>query len=702
MVEPIRGKILVLDDDPTFRGLVRQILESRGFSVDESSSPGEATALFSARDTVLAIVDYRLPQMDGMSWITRLRESGRNTPIIFCSAVPCDMTTFNWLRNILKVALILQKPIIPESFVEQVESLLPGYEKNYVQEGVGASAEVIGYDESSASEEMLTELKKLKQKLELEKAIRDAKNEYLQVLDGHWRTLTELIDVHNNDKKRFDVLIESRHIAHRIRGTAGSVGLPVVSEVAGRLEDLLLGLDGQEDTQQEVIWSELIRVLAQGHEVISQSFKEIDRDGTTTSSSDNPAVLIVSGAEDVVRAARAAKPKQLAQIDMTDSPAGVGAYLARQRVDGMFLEMTTDRDTSFQRAADIRQMPGNGALPLGFFTTPHAPLSEVEQIYIGASVVLTHPVSADSLENGLQVLLNVAHPTEPRVLAVDDDEVLCRFVSNVLRTERIDTRTCTNPLTALELIDEYQPDLILLDVMMPALTGFEVCRRIRENNDWQGIPVVFLTSKTSAEARSAAFAVGANDFVTKPVLATELINRVTYQLNESLTKRHARARDPETGVMNGDAIMEQANIMLARHQNSGETMALGLLTVDDYDHLTLVQGQYAARQVAAALGLLLQQRFRGQDLRGRWSDQGYVLAVEGCDSDMLRGALAMLQEDFAKMSFAGGAFKFTPTFSAGIADSHDGGERLEELVKSAHHRMKQAIRDRTGAIGATG
>jgi DNA-binding response OmpR family regulator len=698
MPEPIKGNILVLDDDASFRALVRSILEARGFSVVEASSPDEASSIIASRSTVLAIVDYRLPQVDGKSWITRVREAGNNTPVVFCSAIPCDMKTFNWLRNVLKVSLILQKPIIPSSFVEQIESLLPGYEKVYPQLTTSSGIEYEKISANSASDELIKEMSKVKRRLEMEKAIQNAKASYVGELDGEWRTLTELIDIHNNDKTRRDVLIEARHIAHKIRGTAGSVGLPAVSEIAAKLEEFLLGLDGQEDTQQEVIWSEVIRILTQGHQAVLASKVEVG--GASSREQELPHVLVISGTDDVTLAATAEQIREIANVEVTVDPTDVAGMFAKHRIDAVFLEMTANRQASIQRAAEIRQLSGCGALPLGFFTTLNAPLSVVEQLYVGGSVNLAHPVGEDNLCDAIRGLLSLVNVDQPRVLAIDDDEVLCRFVASVLHNERMETMTSTNPLTGIELIDQFKPDLILLDVMMPVMTGFEVCRKIRENPEWKGIPVVFLTSKTSSDSRSAAFAVGANDFVTKPVLAAELIKRINSQIQDSALRRQVRTRDTETGVLNGDSVMEQANLMLERHRDYESPMAVALLTVDDFDKLALIQGQFAARQAANYLGELIQQRFRAEDLRGRWSDRGYVLAFEQCDRGLIEEALALLQQDYSKVQFAGSAFRFTASFSSGVSDSYLDGDSLEGLIKVSHSRMKQVIRERERAMGA--
>ncbi|MBC7999713.1 MAG: response regulator, partial [Leptolyngbya sp.] len=117
--------ILVLDDDKNFRDLVGALLRSKGYEVMLARSAKEASAFLEAKRPGLAIVDYRLPETDGMSWITKVRENDATLPIVMVTGNWCDQKTFNWLRNILKVSLVLQKPIVPELFLHSLEGIAP-------------------------------------------------------------------------------------------------------------------------------------------------------------------------------------------------------------------------------------------------------------------------------------------------------------------------------------------------------------------------------------------------------------------------------------------------------------------------------------------------------------------------------------------------------------------------------------------------
>jgi len=116
------------------------------------------------------------------------------------------------------------------------------------------------------------------------------------------------------------------------------------------------------------------------------------------------------------------------------------------------------------------------------------------------------------------------------LLIVDDDSVTRKTLSQVLSRAGYDVVEATNGEEALACFGERRPDLVLLDVMMPVLDGFETCERIRENNDYQHVPVLMLTGLDDVESIDRAFDSGATDFITKPINWTLLLQRVRYAL----------------------------------------------------------------------------------------------------------------------------------------------------------------------------
>jgi two-component system OmpR family response regulator len=110
------------------------------------------------------------------------------------------------------------------------------------------------------------------------------------------------------------------------------------------------------------------------------------------------------------------------------------------------------------------------------------------------------------------------------VLVVDDDEFIRDLVSSALRIAGFTAATATGGLDALDTVQRDRPDLIVLDVGLPGIDGFEVCRRLREAGEM--VPVIFLTARDAAEDRVSGFTRGGDDYVTKPFSLEELVARV--------------------------------------------------------------------------------------------------------------------------------------------------------------------------------
>ncbi|MBA2314453.1 MAG: response regulator transcription factor [Chloroflexi bacterium] len=111
-----------------------------------------------------------------------------------------------------------------------------------------------------------------------------------------------------------------------------------------------------------------------------------------------------------------------------------------------------------------------------------------------------------------------------RVLVVDDEPAITELLSTALRYMGYQVTTAANGLAALEAAGRSAPDVVILDVMLPDMDGFEVCRRLRESRDF--VPVIFLTARDAEEDRVAGFIRGGDDYVTKPFSLEELTLRI--------------------------------------------------------------------------------------------------------------------------------------------------------------------------------
>jgi class 3 adenylate cyclase len=124
-----------------------------------------------------------------------------------------------------------------------------------------------------------------------------------------------------------------------------------------------------------------------------------------------------------------------------------------------------------------------------------------------------------------------------RILVVDDTSENIQALAAILKQKGYQISVATNGRQALEVLTRIQPDLILLDVMMPEMDGFETCERIKASSEWHNIPIIFLTSKTETEDIVRGFELGAVDYVAKPFHAHELLARVNTHLSMDRLRR---------------------------------------------------------------------------------------------------------------------------------------------------------------------
>ncbi len=142
--------------------------------------------------------------------------------------------------------------------------------------------------------------------------------------------------------------------------------------------------------------------------------------------------------------------------------------------------------------------------------------------------------------------------TPLRVLVVDDEKSLADLLAAALRYEDWDISTAHDGSTALQLAKETDPDVVVLDIMLPDLDGFAVLKRLRR--DVGDVPVLFLTAKDSIEDRVAGLMAGGDDYVTKPFALDEVVARIT-----ALARRAgvAAKEEPDAEIVVGDLILNE-------------------------------------------------------------------------------------------------------------------------------------------------
>ena len=134
-----------------------------------------------------------------------------------------------------------------------------------------------------------------------------------------------------------------------------------------------------------------------------------------------------------------------------------------------------------------------------------------------------------------------------RILLVDDEEDILEFLSYNLIKEGYKIKTASNGKSALKILEKFNPDLIILDVMMPEMDGIEVCENIRKNEKNDDVLILFLTARSEDYSELAGFSAGADDYITKPIKPKLLVSRVN-----AILKRKRKTNETNSPISIGE------------------------------------------------------------------------------------------------------------------------------------------------------
>src|SRR4030042_6506825 len=174
--------------------------------------------------------------------------------------------------------------------------------------------------------------------------------------------------------------------------------------------------------------------------------------------------------------------------------------------------------------------------------------------------------------------------TKPRILCVDDEPKILKFLEAILVKNEYEVTLAENGEEALEKIKKERIDLILSDVTMPQMDGFELCRKIKEDERYRSIPVVMITGLTAKADRVKGIEAGAEDFISKPIDAAEVIDRVKMLLKAR--EKHERSIGEllmDMGFITEEQLQEA--LILAKEENIKVGEALYSMDVLDKDRL---------------------------------------------------------------------------------------------------------------------
>jgi two-component system cell cycle response regulator len=289
-----------------------------------------------------------------------------------------------------------------------------------------------------------------------------------------------------------------------------------------------------------------------------------------------------------------------------------------------------------------------------------------------------------------------------RILVVDDNEVNVELLVVMLASEHYVVSTAFDGFEALAKIAAEKPDIVLLDVMMPELDGFEVCRCIKADPATAHIPVIMVTALSDVDDLVRGFEAGADDFVTKPVNGLALMARIDSQLRRKRDYEHileqSRA-DPLTGAFNRGYFDAHAPRLAARCRPARQSLSVLMIDVDDLKQVNDAHGHSAGDHVLKQVVNRVTSALRPSDLVARMGGDEFAVVMPETDLDAALQVAERLRGRIAETPVEGVAV----TVSIGVTASRpDVEEELEVTLQRADAAVYEAKRAGGNCVVADG
>lgn len=315
--------------------------------------------------------------------------------------------------------------------------------------------------------------------------------------------------------------------------------------------------------------------------------------------------------------------------------------------------------------------------------------SRLAAVRIQAGGYFTRPMDVSALVAQLDRLVAPRDGDPYRVVVVDDDQALADYYAATLMEDGMTVKPVTTAREVCDLLREFNPDLILLDLYMPGCSGMELAAIIRQHEQYLGIPIVFLSSERDLGKQFEAMRVGGDDFLTKPVTPAHLIEAVDIRVARSRMLRSFMTRDGLTGLYNHTRTKELLSKEVSTAARRGSRLVFAMLDLDHFKSVNDIYGHPTGDRVLKSLADLLRRRLRRTDVVGRFGGEEFAIVMPDSSVEHALEVLEKLRTDYQAIVHRANAMEFTSTFSCGVA-AYPGYADANALIEAADQALYQA------------
>jgi len=499
-------------------------------------------------------------------------------------------------------------------------------------------------------------------------------------------------------------LSELRRHFHRLAGAAGTFGLCEVSELARAAERLCDQTEAHGGGPSEIVraeWREAVDRIetafrAARSEPVGGDTRATARAAVRTDRPGREAadILVVDDDESTRDLLSRLLRHEGLSVRVVATMGEATAALDARIPDGLVVDIDLPDGSGYAVVEDLRARPGGDVPPVVMISLKNGFLDHTEAIHAGADAFFEKPLDWEALVRKLQQLLDRGGAEAPCVLVVEDDADYAAFVRATLEKAGYLVEVCSDPLRFSESLAAFRPDLIVMDIVLPDVSGYDLARYVRQDDQYVTLPIVFLTGEAQLAARIGTVRAGGDDFLIKPVPGPLLAASVAARLERARFLKTLLNRDGLTRLLTHSSFMDRAQAVVAQKaRHDGPPAALVFIDLDHFKTVNDTHGHQAGDRVLVALSGVLRRHLRRSDIVGRYGGEEFAVVLDQIQESDAARLMLRLADEFAAIEHRGPTgTTFHATFSAGIAMFDRATMDLERWIQAADAALYGAKR----------
>ncbi len=552
-------------------------------------------------------------------------------------------------------------------------------------------------------------------KSKLERLRRGFFKEIPQRLEDIFKSFNQLKDCPDNP----DFAGDLHRKIHNIKGTAASFGLNDLSLIATQLEPMLKYLIEKNNSSNKLSINELADTIEEIHQLILQLRQETKK----AVESDKPFLDLFPAfelpkASNEVEQQKHKKPliyicdddqSLLHQMEIqlgcfsyeSQSFSCASALLdvaRKKQPDIIIMDIVfPESDKKGLEVINSLQTLYKDNIPIIFISARNDFDARLYALEVGGIAYFNKPFKVTELVDSIDEILFPPTPEPYRVLIIDDDQSIAQYHALILEDAGIRVEIVTIVNQVLDKITKFKPDLLLLDMFMPKCSGPKLAQLIRQIPEFVSLPIVYLSSETNSQNQISALRVGADGFLTKPIMPQRLISEVLLRTERMKVIRSLMIKDSLTGLLNHTTLLNALDNSLQNATRRNEPVNFVMIDIDHFKKVNDQYGHALGDQVILALSRLLRQRFRQTDYVGRYGGEEFALVLPNMQKEKTIEVVNHLRQDFANLKFTASEGVFSCTLSAGLSffpqlkNKQDIVNRADAALYEAKHKGRNQV-----------